>query len=107
MYQYNATLHRVVDGDTVELVVDLGFNISIKETFRLIGINAPERFTDGGKKATQFLIDTLSTKPLHIVTFKDKKDKYGRYLVSILPQNCEKFIAEMLVDAGLAVYKKY
>ncbi|GAG20500.1 unnamed protein product, partial [marine sediment metagenome] len=42
MYTYRAKLDRVVDGDTVDLFVDLGFNICIKDRFRLLGIDTPE-----------------------------------------------------------------
>ena len=42
LYTYKARLSRVIDGDTVELNVDLGMSVSVKETFRLYGINAPE-----------------------------------------------------------------
>lgn len=42
MYTYKATVTSVYDGDTFNATVDLGFNISINETFRLFGLNAPE-----------------------------------------------------------------
>lgn len=42
MYEYRATLDRVVDGDTVYLVVDLGFHIQVRMSFRLLGIDTPE-----------------------------------------------------------------
>ena len=45
MYQYNATLVRVVDGDTVDAMIDLGFDIQVKKRIRLAGINAPESRT--------------------------------------------------------------
>ena len=42
MYDYKAKLLRVVDGDTVDAEIDLGFDISVKKRIRLVGINTPE-----------------------------------------------------------------
>jgi micrococcal nuclease len=42
MYIYNCSLSRVVDGDTIDAVIDLGFDILIKQRIRLYGINTPE-----------------------------------------------------------------
>ena len=42
MYEYNAIVERVVDGDTVDLRIDLGFSVWISERCRLIGIDTPE-----------------------------------------------------------------
>ena len=43
MYNYPCKVVRVIDGDTAVLEVNLGFNIRFTETFRLLGINAPEK----------------------------------------------------------------
>ena len=43
MYEYKAKLCRVIDGDTIEALIDLGFEIAIRKKIRLYGINAPER----------------------------------------------------------------
>ena len=45
MYNYNATCIRVVDGDTIDADIDLGFGVKIKKRIRLAGINAPESRT--------------------------------------------------------------
>jgi micrococcal nuclease len=92
VYEYQAALHRVVDGDTVDLQVDLGFGIVIQLRFRLAGINAPERNTKEGQLATanlSRLLTVVNTDMLRIRTFKnahenaDKQEKYGRYLCVI------------------------
>lgn len=90
MYEYKCKIARVVDGDTVDLFVDLGFNIIIKERFRLEGINAPESRTRDleekkrGLLATEHL-EILTTQSTHlkIRTAKDGKGKYGRWLGTI------------------------
>lgn len=42
MYEYKVVLDRVVDGDTVDVTIDLGFEVFVKERVRLAGIDAPE-----------------------------------------------------------------
>jgi micrococcal nuclease len=85
IYIYKAELIRVVDGDTVELMIDLGFDTSRKERFRLYGIDAPEMRTEDGKAAKKWLWDAL--QPLDAIyvqtiqlSTKAKRDKYGRFL---------------------------
>ena len=45
MYTYNAILDRVVDGDTIDAHIDLGFDVSVKKRIRFMGINTPESRT--------------------------------------------------------------
>jgi len=91
MYEYRAKALSVQDGDTVTLDIDLGLSVHVHERCRLYGINAPE--THGVKKdseeykrgmaATEFLRNMIEGKEVLIRTYKDKKGKYGRYLVEI------------------------
>jgi micrococcal nuclease len=85
IYIYKAELIRVVDGDTVDLIIDLGFDTSRKERFRLYGIDAPEINTAAGKKAKAWLEDALMPlEAIYVQTIqlstKAKRDKYGRFL---------------------------
>jgi len=43
MYEYKAIINKVIDGDTVDLIVDLGFNISIKKKFRVLKLNTSKK----------------------------------------------------------------
>ena len=45
MYTYKAKLDRVIDGDTIDVNIDLGFDIQIKKRVRFVGINTPESRT--------------------------------------------------------------
>ena len=45
MYTYNIELLRVVDGDTIDAKIDLGFDVSVKKRVRFLGVNAPESRT--------------------------------------------------------------
>jgi micrococcal nuclease len=87
MFSYQAKLIEVIDGDTVDLLVDLGFGIHVKERFRLYGIDAPEIPTEAGKIAKAYLESILGASiELFVATRKmtrrpqEKTDKYGRYL---------------------------
>ena len=85
IYIYKAELIRVVDGDTVDLVIDLGFDTSRRERFRLYGIDAPEMNTKAGKEAKAWLEDAIRPpEPIYVQTVqlstKAKRDKYGRFL---------------------------
>ena len=85
IYIYKAELIRVVDGDTVDLIIDLGFDTLRKERFRLYGIDAPEMNTPEGKEAQAWLIGVLGPYgAIYVQTIqlstKAKRDKYGRFL---------------------------
>lgn len=87
IYEYKATVDRVVDGDTVWLDVDLGFRVRAKIEFRLYGINTPETVGTtraAGLAAKAELLRLLALGPLRIVTYKDGRvDKYGRWLATL------------------------
>ena len=85
IYIYKAELIRGVDGDTVDLVIDLGFDTFRHERFRLYGIDAPEMRTKEGKEAKKWLWDALQPlEAIYVQTIqletKAKRDKYGRFL---------------------------
>ena len=85
IYIYKAELIRVVDGDTVELIIDQGFSNFTKQTMRLYGIDAPEMRTAEGKAAKAWLWEALQPlEAIYVQTIqlstKAKRDKYGRFL---------------------------
>ena len=89
MYQYNATLVRVVDGDTVDAMIDLGFDIQVKKRIRLAGINAPESRTRNkvekklGLAAKERLIE-LMEGAANVFEIESKElGKYGRVIGTI------------------------
>lgn len=103
MYEYSATVERVVDGDTVDLMVDLGFDVWRRDRFRLYGINAAEHNTVSGKAATAFLATLIPTGTvLTISTYKDKLDKYGRMLATLTTAD-GKSVNDTMVSTGHAV----
>lgn len=89
-FWYGATVLNVVDGDTVDLMVDLGFKVHHKIRVRLYGVNTPESRTKDlaekelGLKAKEFTKDWLTNhKWVYVNTIPDKNDKYGRILARI------------------------
>jgi len=87
MYQYKAKLNRVVDGDTVNLTIDLGFRLTYTANCRLAGINAPEMNTEDGKTALVALMVMLTDNFVNKNPVLDIQstglDKYGRPVVRI------------------------
>ncbi len=83
MYEYIAKVTRVIDGDTIEVEIDLGFKIKHTTILRLSGINAPELRTPEGVAAKAWLVQRIEGKSVAVRTFKDKKEKYGRYLALV------------------------
>lgn len=93
MYQYNAIVRKVVDGDTLEIDIDLGLSSWIhSEKIRLYGIDTPEVFGvkkgssewEKGNVASEFVKEHLKENDAVIIeTIKDKREKYGRYLAMV------------------------
>jgi len=110
VYEYKAKLDRVIDGDTVDCFIDLGFNINIKERVRLKGIDTPEtRTRDLEEKAKGFaakdrVIELFEgVESFKIKTELDKKGKYGRILGTIfLPEHTNTSLNDMLLQEGHA-----
>lgn len=103
MYEYQSSVLRVIDGDTVELIVDLGFRLRVDLIVRLYGINAPEIRTIEGKAAKARLSELLPKgAAIRITTLKDKTEKYGRYL-GILSDGDGHEINARMVSEGHAV----
>jgi len=102
MYSYRATINRIIDGDTVEVTIDLGFSISFKQIIRIYGINAPEKNTDYGKTTLHRITQLIPPGTIvKIETIKDKKEKFGRYLGIIYHNSIN--IGLQLISEGLAI----
>ena len=84
MYQYKAQVKAVIDADTIDVLIDLGFGVHTMQRLRLYGIDAPEMRTEAGKIAKEYVKSVLlgadAAMFVYVRTLKDKKDKYGRKL---------------------------
>ena len=116
MYKYKATLIKIVDGDTVDAMIDCGFSTFKKERIRLYGINAPESRTRDKEEKKRGLASKARLKELIkdgknefiVETSIDKKGKYGRLLGKIFPMSSltetkVKSYNQVLLDEGHAV----
>ncbi len=107
MYEYNCNVKRVVDGDTVDVIIDLGFDISYSSRVRLFGIDTPEsRTRDKDEKARgliskDFLKSYLDKGGVVIRTRKDKKGKFGRILGEMIVEDTN--INELMIQEHHAV----
>lgn len=109
MYEYSCKVDRVVDGDTIDVVLDLGFDILYRCRVRLYGIDTPESRTRNkdekarGKIASAFLKNAIdSGKRVVIETkLKDSKGKFGRVLGNVLVDSVN--INQSMIENNLAV----
>jgi micrococcal nuclease len=113
MYKYKAKLVRVVDGDTVDCILDLGFDVSIKERVRLKGLDTPEIRTKDlhekelGFKAKKFVEDMFQDKGNDVIIETEyRRGKYGRTIGTITFQD-DTVLNEMLITEGHAVKVNY
>lgn len=107
MYEYKVTnIIKVVDGDTIDVLIDVGFNMFRSERIRINRVDTPESITKDdyekkfGLEAKEYVANWLKTQiEIKIKTFKD--DKYGRILADIYGDNgvC---LNTLLVEEGLA-----
>jgi len=107
VYEYNCKVKRVVDGDTVDVIIDLGFDIAYASRVRLYGIDTPEsRTRDKDEKARgliskDFLKSWLDKGSVVIRTRKDKKGKFGRILGEMVVDDIN--INELMIEEHHAV----
>jgi endonuclease YncB( thermonuclease family) len=124
LWRYRATVLRVLDGDTVELLFDQGMGSWSLETCRLYGMNAAEIRQDGGEAAKQNLLSEIGAaasevgwdnKPVIWVRTiknrsqsKESQEKYGRYLVELyktseeMDRGFQASINQGMIDNGFA-----
>lgn len=103
LYTYKATVVRIIDGDTIELTIDLGYKVYWNSNCRLYGINAPELKGDtleAGLKAREFLASKLPAGRGIVIRSK-QLDKYGRPIIEIINVDGSS-LNQQMVDAGYA-----
>ena len=113
MFEYIAKVTNVVDGDTIDVAIDLGFSLVFNDRVRLAGINSYE--IKLGKDTTQeqktlgieaksFLSDLLLGNKVRLVTVKDR-EKYGRYLanVYVTQESVEVLVNDLMIQKGYAI----
>ena len=113
MYEYSVQIRRVVDGDTVDLLIDLGFSTLIKERVRMAGIDTPESRTRDkrekkfGKLATARVMELLPVGGKFTARSMkyDSTGKFGRSMMDFdLPLDpLSRTLCQVLIDEHHAV----
>jgi micrococcal nuclease len=98
MFEYFAKILTVYDGDTLRADLDLGFGVTVKnQALRVHGIDCPEMGTEAGTAARDHARCLLTGGLIvRIETFKDSKEKYGRYLAKITLPTGNDFASAMI-----------
>jgi len=111
MYKYKAIITRVVDGDTFDATVDLGFGIFKKHRFRLKDVDTPETWrpkTDSekqhGLKATQYVTTLIEHKPVILTSVKAAV--YSRYEAYVTLEDGSD-LGALLIEHGFEKLDKY
>lgn len=115
MYEYRGIISRVIDGDTLDMFIDLGFSIHTKQRIRLSRIDSPEQRTEEGQRATEFVRQfqgcncTLKTEKLVRTPTRERKCRYGRYLGDVFVefQGIRTNLNDLIVSRGYGKYVRY
>ncbi len=111
MYTYRVRkVHKIVDGDTIDVDIDLGFNVSFYQRVRLAGIDTPESRTTNkaekelGLEVKKKLSDYLANATNIVIRTEkpDSTEKYGRILGWLYIDGVEKSVNEALIAGGYA-----
>ncbi len=116
MYHYKAEVVNIVDGDTMDVVIDLGFKITTNQRIRFARINTPETFNvkkdseeyQKGLLSKQYVQQRLEANNNLIQLETEKvQEKYGRYIGTIWLADSKTSLNDELVEKGLAKYVQY
>jgi micrococcal nuclease len=111
MYEYKALVARVVDADTIDVIIDLGFGVHKTERLRIAGIDAaevrgPEKVI--GKQAKAFVEKLILDRQVIVFTLQEK-GKFGRYIADVVYdiEGGQANLGAVLVEKGFAVKVEY
>jgi micrococcal nuclease len=116
MYHYKAKAERVIDGDTLDVNIDLGFKITTVQRIRLARVNTPETYNvkkdteeyQKGMTAKQFVEQRLAANNNQLLIETEKvTEKYGRYIGTVWFPDSAVSLNDELVEKGLATYVEY
>lgn len=112
MYNYTAKVVRVVDADTFDAAVDLGFHITVNERFRVLDYDAPETWRprneaerEHGEAATKRAVELLQDKLVILDTFKNA-DIYARWTAKVMLPDRNDY-ASLMISEGFAKRDSY
>jgi micrococcal nuclease len=99
LYSYKAVIEEIIDGDTINVSIDIGFENYTQQKIRLRGINAEDIYSDKGRKARDFIVSRL--EPCDFIIIRTYwRDKYNRFLADIY-YNKEENDIKKLAEEGM------
>jgi micrococcal nuclease len=114
MYEYSGTVIRVIDGDTIEALIDLGFGVFKKMKLRIDGIDTPEIYRpsceaerEHGKAATSRATELLMQQELIFHTAKKARMSLNRYVAKIYMVDSEDWFHTVMLQEGFAKKESY
>jgi micrococcal nuclease len=111
MYEYRVKkVTKILDGDTIDVDLDLGFNISYSQRVRLSGVDTPESRTRDlnekkfGLEAKEYVKSLIDNAKLVVIKTEkpDSSEKYGRILGQVFLDGSNISVNQMLIDNGYA-----
>ena len=111
MYTYRVkSINRIIDGDTIDVTIDLGFSININQRIRVAGIDSPEKRTRNiaekalGLDATEWMTKHLENAPDLIIktAVEGSMGKYGRVLGWLYIDASQIRLNEQMIEEGFA-----
>ena len=115
LYTYRARCTNVVDGDTIDVVLDTGFHSTRTERLRLLGVNTPELHDKNptqrqaaidAKRFTTGVLDEWASGagPWPLLVTTTKTDSFGRYLADVTSYAVDDhYLSDLILDAGHGV----
>ena len=109
MFDYNAKVKRIVDGDTLDAYIDLGFDVWVTKRIRFMGIDTPESRTSDlvekryGKGAKHRLVEMLEGNDNKFIVRSHGTGKFGRVLGELFIPEFECSVNEQMISEGHAV----
>jgi micrococcal nuclease len=109
-YRYKARLERVVDGDTIDVLIDLGFYVELRERVRFEGIDTPEIYRvpkdseeyKKGMEAKKYVERRLNENGNEMIIETEKRGKWRRWLAKVYLKDSMKTLNAELIEKGLA-----
>jgi micrococcal nuclease len=96
---HHCTCPYVVDGDTIDVDIDVGFDFKTTQRLRLVGIDAPEQWENGFSAARDFVEEMVKDRTFMVETFE--KDSFGRWLAKVYFEDGT-ILHKMLLENKLA-----
>jgi micrococcal nuclease len=112
-YEYHAKVTNVVDGDTIVVDIDLGFNVVLSnQSVRLLGVDTPESRTSdkiekvfglASKEYAKEFVENCKKQIILRTHKSDDSEKFGRLLGEIINPDSKEVLNNSLIDEGFAV----